>query len=391
MTSSLPPRAPVLQALIDVCGPDYARPAGRNDAIAGRLASFVAAPATTGTLADTLRLAQGRGLAVVARGGGTKIDWGKPAPGVDLIVDTVRLAGVWDHRPERRVVEVGAGTPVRALQAALSLRGQRLAVDPRSMGATVGGMLAVNEAGPIRHRYGTPADQVRSISYVGLDGVPAESDGEDGRPGIGDVTGVLVSARVRLHPLPAARRWVLAAVSTPLRVPAVVGEALARDPDVSAVEVDLPTPESARTREQPPGAVAILVEGDRVEVTRRADGLAHAIGEGAAVSEIAPPWWGRYPFEHHDVALRVAAEVGDLPAIVYALSDAAGSPIPVRGSAAAGDVYAVLPGTLTPERVGEILESLRHVLMAREGRASIVTAPPHIAENVEMADRRELF
>ena len=391
MTSALPPRAPVLQALIDICGPDFARHAGADDVIAGRLASFVVAPATTESLAAVVRLAQERGLALIPRGAGTKIDWGKPPSGVDLLLDTARMAGVWAHRPGGNTAEVGAGTPVRAIQAAFALRGQRLAVDPRSPGATVGGMLAVNEAGPLRHRFGTPADQVAAVTFVDPEGVHAESDGEHGRPGIGDITGVIVSARVRLTPLPAARRWVRAAVSTPLRVPASVGEALAGAADPSAIEVDLPTPQTARNSEQPPGTLAILVEGEPEDVATRAEGLARAIGEGAAVSEIAPQWWGRYPFGPQDVALRVSTAVDDLPAVVYALSDAAGQPVPVRGSASDGDVHAVLSGSLDPDRVGEILESLRHVLLARGGQAAIIAAPPEIAEHVEMADRRELF
>lgn len=391
MTSSLPPRAPVLQALIDICGPDFARHAGVDDAIAGHLASFVVAPATNESLAAVVRLAQERGLALAARGAGTKIDWGKPPSGVDLLVDTARMAGVWAHRPGGTTAEVGAGTPVRALQAALALRGQRLAVDPRSLGATFGGMLAVNESGPLRHRFGTPADQIDSVTYVDPEGLHAWSDGEQGRPGIGDVTGVIVSARILLKPLPAARRWVLAAVSTPLRVPDVVGEALAGAAEPSAVEVDLPTPQAARSNEQPPGTVAVLVEGDPDEVVARAEGLAGAIGEGAAVIEVAPPWWGRYPFGPHDVALRISAAVEDLPAVVYALSDAAGRPIPVRGSAGAGSVHAVLPGSLDPDQVSEIVESLRHVLLGRGGQAAIIYAPPEIAEHVDMAGRRELF
>ena len=391
VTSSLPPRAPVLQALIDICGPDFARHAGADDAIAGRMASFVVSPATTESLAAVVRLAQERGLALIPRGAGTKIDWGRPPSGVDLLVDTARMAGVWAHRPGGVTAEVGAGTPVRALQAAFALRGQRLAVDPRSPGATVGGMLAVNETGPLRHRFGSPADQIDVVTYVDQDGVHAESDGEQGRPGIGDIAGVIVSARVRLKPLPAARRWVWAAVSTPLRVPAVVGEALAAAEAPSAVEVDLPTPQSARTREQPPGTLAILVEGDPKDVMTRADVLAGAIGEGATVSEIAPPWWGRYPFGPHDVALRVSTAVEDLPAVVYALRDAAGQPVPVRGSVGPGDIHAVLSGSLGPNRVTEILESLRHVLLARGGQAAIIMAPPEIAEHIEMAGRRELF
>jgi glycolate oxidase FAD binding subunit len=287
--------------------------------------------------------------------------------------------------------EVGTGTPVRSLQAALALQGQRLAVDPRSTSATVGGMLAVNESGPLRHRFGTPAGLVERISYVDTSATAGESDGEDGRPGIAEIDGVLMSARLRLHPLPGARRWVSVPVSTPLQVYNLVEETLGRDLNPSGIEVDLPTSGVARTIEQPPGSVAVLLEGETGEVQQRATRLAMTLGESAAVSDIAPGWWGRYPFGRRDVALRISVRLADLHAAVYALRDATGSAVPVRGSAGLGTVHAVLPGSFGPDRVEEILESVRHVLLARSGEAVIVAAPPEISRYVEMAGRRELF
>jgi len=390
MSAPLPERAPLLRALIDICGPDFARRAGLADAVAGRLASFVAGPATTGAVVDTMRLAANRGLAVVPRGAGTKIDWGRPPLGVDLLLDTGRLAGVWDHRPAGLTAEVGAGTPVRAVQAALALRGQRLAVDPPSADATIGGMLALNESGPLRHRFGTPNEQVNRVSYVDLDGTPGESDGEGGRPGIAEIEGVLVSANLRLVPLPAARRWVMASVSTPLQVHNLVEEALEQEVDPSAIEVDLPTP-AARSPEQPPGSLAVLLEGGPTAVDERAGRLAKALGDGVAVAEIAPRWWGRYPFGPSDVALRIAVPIADLHAAVYALRDATRGPVPVRGSAGIGAVHAVLPGDLSPDRVEAVLDTVRSVLMARGGRAVVIAAPPEIAREVDMADPRDLF
>jgi glycolate oxidase FAD binding subunit len=388
MTASLPPREPVLRALIDICGPDFARSARSVDMVAGRRASFVAVPSTTRSVADTLRLAADRGLAVLPRGSGSKIDWGTPPPGVDLIVDTGRLSGLWNHRPDELIAEAGTGTPVSALQAALALRGQRLAVDPPSRGATVGGMLAVNESGPLRHRFGGPAGQVDQISYVALTGEAADSDGEAGRPGIADVDGIITSATLRLQPLPAARRWIAIPVSTPLQVYNLVQEVLGQNLDLAAIEVDLP---AAATTEQPPGSLAILVEGSAADVIERAAGLAKTLGDAAVSTEIAPSWWGRYPFDRSDVALRISVGIADLHAAVYALSDAAGRQVPIRGSAGIGTVHAVLPGSLPPERVEAILDTVRNVLMARGGRAVVIAAPAETARQIDMASHRDLF
>ena len=391
MVTALPGREPLLRALIDICGPDFAREAAAPDMVAGHLASFVAAPATTRAVMDTLRLAAERGLAVVPRGSGSKIDWGAPPQGIDLLLDTRRLDGIWDHRPGELTAQVGTGTPVRAVQAALALRGQRLAVDPPSPTATIGGMLAVNESGPLRHRYGSPAAQIDRIGYVDIEGVPAESDGENGNPGIAEVAGVIVSASVRLQPLPGARRWVTTPVTTPLQVHDLVAAALAQRAKPSAIEVDLPVPAGGRTLTQPSGALSVLLEGDPAETTERARQLATVLGSQAAVTPTAPRWWGRYPFGREDVALRIAVPIADLHAAVYALRDAAGMAVPVRGSAGMGTVHAVLPGTLPPERVESVLDAVRGVLLARGGRCVVVAAPPPISMTVAMAGRRDLF
>ncbi|MET0424999.1 MAG: FAD-binding oxidoreductase [Actinoplanes sp.] len=381
--------APILTALVDICGPDYARAARSVDTVAGRRAGYVAVPATTHSVADTLRLAADQGLTTAPRGSGSKIDWGFPRFGVDLLVDTGRLSGLWNHDVGAATAEVGTGTSVRALQAALALRGQRLAVDPPSRTATVGGMLAVNESGPLRHRFGTPAEHVERISYVDASGEAADSDGDEGRPGIAEINGVITSAVLRLQPLPPARRWVGVAVPIPSQLPVLVAAAAEVEP--AALEVDLPAG-------GPVGMLAALVEGDEADATARADRLAAAWGGawgggggGVTVAAIAPPWWGRFPFDRRDVAVRLSASTADLPAALYALGDAAGGPAPVRGSAGQGSVHAVLPGTLTPQRLTTILETLRHVLMARNGRAVIVSAPVELAAQVEMASHHDLF
>ncbi len=381
MTDSLPAREPLLRALIDICGPGFARPAGRGDTVAGRRVSFVAAPATTDSVIDTIRLALDRGLSVLPRGSGTKIDWGAPPAGVDLLLDTVRLAGVWNHRPAELTAEVGTGTPLRAVQAALALRRQRLAMDPGSAIATVGGVLALNEAGPLRYRFGDPAGQVESVAYV------ERSGGRGTSSRVAEISGVMLSATLRLQPLPEAFRWVSVPVSNPRQVSDLVARTEQLDVEPSAVEIDMPAPTSLQST----GTLAVLLEGDTADVTERAGDLADGIGGGASVAETAPRWWGRYPFEPADVAVRISVPIQDLHAAVLALSDAVGRPVPFRGSAGVGTVHAVLPGTLHPERVEAIVDSLRNVLMARAGRAVIVAAPPEVARQVDMASRQDFF
>jgi glycolate oxidase FAD binding subunit len=368
----------LLDALVDICGPDYARVGRSVDVVGGRRAELVAVPATTQAVSDVLRLAADQGLAVVPRGSGSKIDWGTPSSGADLILDTGRLNGLWAAPPgfgdvKAATVEVATGTPVRSVQAALALRGQRLPVDPPSRTATVGGMLVVNESGPLRYRFRTPAEHVDRVQFVDLAGVASSSDGEGGNPGLAEISGVLTSAVVRLEPLPQTRRWVVAPASTPLKAARLAAEAA--EHQVSAIETDLPGAGS--------GEVAVLFEDS--------DPYPLATSWKATVSPTAPVWWGVYPFGRNDVALRLSVAADDLAATVYAVADAVGNAVPVRGSAGLGTVHAVLPGTPPPERVERIVESARHVLLARNGRVVVIAAPIALAGRIEMAAPHDLF
>src|SRR5439155_1052919 len=69
----------------------HAGPAGAGDEVAGVRAALVAAPASVDEAGEVLRVAAAHDLRVVARGGGSKVDWGVAPAAVDLVVDTRRL------------------------------------------------------------------------------------------------------------------------------------------------------------------------------------------------------------------------------------------------------------------------------------------------------------
>lgn len=384
--SHVPHSDTILPELSSICGSGFARPAGAGDTVAEMPACWVAAPGSIQAVTEILRLATRHRLTVVPRGAGTKLDWGAAPTGVDLVLDTGRLAGVWHHSPVDLIAEVGAGTPLRAVQATLARTGQRIALDPASADATVGGVIATDEAGPLRHRFGAPREQLIGVNYVGADGTVANSTGRVSRSTTGQdvgrllfgsygALGVLVSATFRVHPAPAVRTWVSRSVWTPLEVHDLVGEALAGQLAPAAVEVDLPGSN---------GTLTVLLEGTPRRVSARAEQAVAVLGGDATISDKPPPWWRRYPFNTTDVALRLAVPISDLHAAVYALRDAAGTTVPVRGSAGVGVVHAALRGDTPPERVSAVLQAVRGVLMARGGSCVVLTAPARVRTAIDV-------
>jgi len=379
----------VLAQLEAACGGGHARAAGPGDAVGGVPARWVAAPGSTAQVAAVLRAAAEAGLAVVPRGAGTKTGWGAPPSTVDIVLETGRLSGVAEHSPGDLVATVGAGTPLRALAAALAPAGQRLSLEVGSADATVGGVLATGEAGPLRLRHGAGRDLLIGAELVRADGVVAHSGGRVVKNVAGYDVGkllcgsygtlaVLTSATFRLHPLPRARAWVGRAVRSPQELRELVGGVLATTVEPVAVEVDLPGDGGLS------GTVVALLEGTPGGVAKRAAATQELLGPDAWVAPEPPPWWGRYPFAAGDAALKLVAPVDDLHAALYALRDAAGAGVPVRGSAGTGVVFAALPGTTEPARLSTILDSVRSVLAARGGSCVVLAAPPSLAGAVDL-------
>jgi glycolate oxidase FAD binding subunit len=113
------------------------------------------------------------------RGGGTKFDWGNPIA-VDLELSTTRLNRVLEHSPGDFTLVVEPGVRLADLQERLRATGQRLALDPpvgAGAAATVGGIVATGDAGPLRHRYGTARDLLLGVSVVLPGGQVAKAGG----------------------------------------------------------------------------------------------------------------------------------------------------------------------------------------------------------------------
>jgi glycolate oxidase FAD binding subunit len=355
-------------------------------AVAGVPARYVAAPTSTREAADLLRAAAAQDLTVVARGAGTRQDWGNPPERVDLVLDTTALAGVVEHAAGDLVVVVRAGTPMEALRAALAPAGQQLALDAPFPAATVGGTVAVAASGPRRLLYGSVRDLLIGVTVVRVDGVVAKAGGKVVKNVAGYDLGKLVTGAYgtlavvtecafRLHPLPAASAVVSRRVDTPEDAGAAVAAVRAGQVVPSAVEIDAPAGGGIE--------VAVLLEGVPDGVRARVATTATLLGgTGSQVTEAqVPAWWARYPWGPGDVGLKLTAALSKVPALLSA-AHAAG--VAVRGSAGAGVLYAGLPGAAAPDVVAHVVDRLRIAAHAAGGYAVVLTAPAPVRERVDL-------
>src|SRR5438445_7610795 len=192
----------------------YVRAAEASDAVAGAQPSLVVEPGNEQELARILKLANAAGLALIPRGGGTKLELGNRLSRADLILSTARMNRVIEHAWADLTVSVEAGCTIAKLQETVGKHGQRLALDalwPER--ATVGGVLSTNDSGALRLRFGSLRDLVIGATVALADGTVASSGGKvvkhvaaDDWPklvtGAFGTLGVITRAIFRLHPLP---------------------------------------------------------------------------------------------------------------------------------------------------------------------------------------------
>ncbi len=136
-------------------------------------------PTTEEEVAELLAEADATGQSLIPRGGGTKLGWGRPAQGEFLSVR--ELDRMIAMEPGDFVCVAQAGMRLADLDAALRAEPghrQRLMLDPpHGADATLGGIVATNASGPLRHRYGAPRDLVIGARMVLADGTRAKTGG----------------------------------------------------------------------------------------------------------------------------------------------------------------------------------------------------------------------
>jgi glycolate dehydrogenase FAD-binding subunit len=181
--------------------------------------TIVTAPADTQQLAEILRFAHANGLAVTPIGSDTKLGWGNPVvPDIELSMK--RICELREHAWQDMTCTVDAGCSWAAMQAQLQKHGQMVALDPLWPDrATVGGIVASNDSGALRLKFGGLRDLIIGMTIVLADGTIAKTGGKVVKNVAGydlhklmtgsfGTLGVITEVNFRLHPVEEhARTW----------------------------------------------------------------------------------------------------------------------------------------------------------------------------------------
>jgi glycolate oxidase FAD binding subunit len=208
-------------------------------------------PSTAHEASAALAEASARGQIVRFRGGGTKASWGAAGAEPSLEISSGALNRIVEHNEGDLTAVLEAGASLAEAQALFASAGQMLALDP-PLGdggrATIGGIVATGDSGPLRHRYGGVRDLVIGMTVALSDGTIAHSGGKVIKNVAGydlaklfcgsfGTLGMILAVNLRLHPTPPATMTALGGSHDPakLRSAAI---ALARAPlELDALDV----------------------------------------------------------------------------------------------------------------------------------------------------------
>lgn len=324
-------------------------------------------PPDAPALAAVLAAATAAGERVRPVGGGTKLDWGAPAPEPDVELRTGALDRILSYDPGDLTAVLEPGVTLAAARDEFARHGQALALDPPDAdgAATVGGVAGSADSGPWRHRHGSVRDLLLGVTVALADGSLAKAGSRVIKNVAGydlaklyagsfGTLGAITEVVVRLHPRPESTATVVARASDVEALAAGAATLGAAPLELEALDV-----------RWEPGDGAILARAGG----RSAGGLGRRAAELLARAGLEPEpltidddaLWDRQRAAqrppHGGATVRVGAGPSRL-AHVLGAAEAAGAELAV-GRAALGLTWLTLaPPHARPEALRELRERL---------------------------------
>jgi glycolate oxidase FAD binding subunit len=242
------PSTILLESAASVVGQDAVHEGGTADAIEGVVPRVVLEPATPEAVAAIMGWASRERLHVCVRGAGTKLGWGPAPRSIDVLISTARLNSVVAHRHGDLTATIQSGATLGVVNRVLGQHRQWIPLDPPGAErATIGGLVATNDSGPRRHRYGAPRDLIIGVEFARADGRLAKGGGIVVKNVAGydlprlmtgsfGSLGVVVAATFKLYPLTTASRTLVVDLPSAAELGALAGRILSSHLTPTALE-----------------------------------------------------------------------------------------------------------------------------------------------------------
>jgi glycolate oxidase FAD binding subunit len=192
-------------------------------AVDGVKPGIVLFPGSIEQISEVMKTASRASASVMPVGSGTKRGIGNKPLRADIVLSTKKLDRVIEHESSDLVATAECGITLSELNFRLGTRNQFLPVDPPHVndGATVGGIIAANDSGPLRLRYGTTRELLIGMKVVRADGsifkggskVVKNVAGYDmPKLFVGSLgtLGIIAEATFRLYPVPESSKTYIA-------------------------------------------------------------------------------------------------------------------------------------------------------------------------------------
>jgi glycolate oxidase FAD binding subunit len=185
--------------------------------------AITVAASDSAQISEILRFANSNGISVSPIGSGSKQGWGNEVD-AGIRLDLSRMNKLREHAWQDMTCTVEAGCTWAAMQAELAKHGQMVALDPLwPERATLGGIVATNDGGCLRLKYGGLRDLIIGMTVVLADGTVAKTGGKVVKNVAGydlhklmtgsfGTLGVITEINFRLHPRETYRQtWIVEA------------------------------------------------------------------------------------------------------------------------------------------------------------------------------------
>ena len=301
-------------------------------------------------------------------GGGTKADWGNRVPGEPpRVLSTLGLSEIVEHNVGDLTAVVDAGVPMHVLRAALAAEGQMFALDPPGDEATVGGVLATGDSGPLRHRYGGPRDLVLGVTMALSDGTVAKAGGKVIKnvagydlaklmTGAFGTLGLIARVSLRLHPIPREQVTVIGESDDPAELAAAAMAAAHAQLESQSLDVDWRGDQ---------GMVLMRFGGVAAERQARAaeDVLVEAGTQTSIVHEDADLWAAQSrrqrALNDGDTVVRISGVQTQLASVLGMASIQTAT---VVGRVGLGLSWVTIPAATDPEATATTIRDMRRTL-----------------------------